>query len=181
MSAFHILFDSLPSQGTAGEVLTCEGTSAIAQWSNVASLLPPYLQAYVPPTKFSPVLQFGGANVGITYLNQSGIYTQMANVIEFTVFITLTSKGTSTGVATVTGLPVTSGGNVGWSFPMMNTTNVTPGANCSLLFSTLPTASNTFGLFQANQVAGSPSAIAGLADTNFSNTSSIVFQGTYNN
>ena len=181
MSISHILFDNLPALGTAGEVLTCEGTSSIATWTNIATALSPSFPTYVAPTLFTPVLEFGSGSTGITYTVQSGVYTQIANVIEFSIFITLSNKGSSTGAARVTGLPVVANPNIapGFTFGMLNTTNVTPGANCSLLFSRLAATSNTFALFQANEVSGSLSALNTLTNTNFSNTSTISFTGTY--
>ena len=62
---------------------------------------------------WTPDLQFGGAKVGITYGVQLGSYTKTGRVISATCFIELTSKGTSTGVATVRGLPFTVKNNYG--------------------------------------------------------------------
>ncbi|MBP6354064.1 MAG: hypothetical protein KA318_00040 [Nitrosomonas sp.] len=57
---------------------------------------------------FVPVLAFGGASVGITYSVQLGQYTKTGDVVTFMVTIAITSKGSSTGVATITGFPYAS-------------------------------------------------------------------------
>jgi hypothetical protein len=54
---------------------------------------------------FTPTLSFGGASVGITYSNQYGRYTKVGRQVTVQVGVYLTSKGTSTGGAVVSGLP----------------------------------------------------------------------------
>jgi hypothetical protein len=58
---------------------------------------------------WTPVLDFGGASVGITYSSQSGIYTKIGSLVFINVLIVLTNKGVSVGDAHITGLPYTSG------------------------------------------------------------------------
>ena len=60
---------------------------------------------------WTPDLQFGGGNTGITYAQQKGQYTKIGNRVYFTCYFYLTSKGTSTGQAHVQGLPYTSLGS----------------------------------------------------------------------
>ena len=57
---------------------------------------------------FTPVLAFGGGSTGIVYTNRSGNYTKVGNVVTVSIGIYLSSKGSSTGNATITGLPFTS-------------------------------------------------------------------------
>ena len=54
---------------------------------------------------FTPTISFGGASVGITYASQLGFYTKIGNRVIFDISIELTSKGTSTGNALISGLP----------------------------------------------------------------------------
>jgi len=58
---------------------------------------------------WTPVLQFGVGqhSTGITYSNRHGFYTKVGRMVHITGTITLTSKGTLTGVATINGLPFT--------------------------------------------------------------------------
>lgn len=54
---------------------------------------------------FLPVLSFGGNSVGIVYAEQFGVYTLSGNILFYTLEILLSSKGSSTGNALITGLP----------------------------------------------------------------------------
>ena len=53
----------------------------------------------------TPVLAFGGASVGITYSRQVLRYTRIGNKVFIHIDLALTNKGSSTGDATITGLP----------------------------------------------------------------------------
>jgi hypothetical protein len=63
---------------------------------------------------WTPELQFGGASVGITYSNQGGTYTKIGRQVTVNGFFSLTSKGSSTGDATITGLPFTLGTGISY-------------------------------------------------------------------
>ena len=54
---------------------------------------------------WTPALTFGGGSTGITYLGRGGYYTKVGRVVTLVGGITLTSKGSSTGTASITGLP----------------------------------------------------------------------------
>lgn len=54
---------------------------------------------------FTPALKFGGNTTGITYVTQSGRYTKIGRLVTVEIFLHLSSKGSATGTATVTGLP----------------------------------------------------------------------------
>lgn len=59
---------------------------------------------------WTPVMTFGGSSTGVTYSSQAGSYTKIGRLVTVSAFIVLTSNGTGTGTALVTGLPFTSGG-----------------------------------------------------------------------
>ena len=68
---------------------------------------------------WTPQLEFGGATTGITYNARQGYYIKIGKQVFLTVYFNLSSKGTATGSATVTGLPFTSedfniSGTTGW-------------------------------------------------------------------
>jgi hypothetical protein len=50
-------------------------------------------------------ITFGGASTGITYARNTGKYTKVGRQVTITGAIELTSKGSSTGNAVLTGLP----------------------------------------------------------------------------
>ena len=66
------------------------------------------LATFVDKTAFTPYLKFGGNDTGITYGIQTGYYSRIGNVVTVVLFLSLTNKGTSTGNATITGMPVAS-------------------------------------------------------------------------
>jgi len=57
---------------------------------------------------FMPGVAFGGAATGVTYSAQAGAYTKIGNRVCYQAVIVLTSKGSATGVLTLTGLPFVS-------------------------------------------------------------------------
>lgn len=57
---------------------------------------------------FTPVLAFGGASTGITYAVQLGNYVKIGKLVYIDINIELTSNGSATGDASITGLPFTS-------------------------------------------------------------------------
>ena len=54
---------------------------------------------------FTPTVQFGGGTTGIIYSERAGQYTKVGNLVWINMTVTLTNKGSSTGQATITGLP----------------------------------------------------------------------------
>jgi hypothetical protein len=60
----------------------------------------------ITPTGFTPGLAFGGASVGLVYDTQLGQYSRIGNVVWYWIYIIINAIGSSTGVATITGLPL---------------------------------------------------------------------------
>ncbi len=58
---------------------------------------------------WTPALAFGGGSTGITYSARSGKYTRVGRQVTITFSLSLSSKGSSTGSATVTGIPFSAG------------------------------------------------------------------------
>lgn len=58
---------------------------------------------------FTPVLKFGGASVGIAYAVQVGKFTRKGNRVSGNFEIVLTNRGSSTGSATISGIPYSNG------------------------------------------------------------------------
>jgi hypothetical protein len=56
---------------------------------------------------WAPDLRFGGNASGMTYMTQSGTYTRVGRMYTCLAVIRLSAKGSSTGAATLTGLPAT--------------------------------------------------------------------------
>lgn len=79
---------------------------AAQMMANFQALAPEF--ASYASGSWTPTLAFGGGNTGMTYSVQLGNYIKIGELVYFDVAITLTAKGSSTGTATITGLPYTS-------------------------------------------------------------------------
>jgi hypothetical protein len=62
---------------------------------------------YYETGTWTPVLRFGGETTGIEYSTQQGNYTRIGNIVFIGFIVSLQSKGSETGAATITGLPFT--------------------------------------------------------------------------
>lgn len=127
-------------------------------------------------TTFTPALKFN-ATTGITYTTQTGLYTRVGNVVFIGVNIVLSSKGSSTGFAGITGLPFTS-----------SATNVLYMLAAEYLgMAGFPPGTDTpIGIIQASSTQILPFAygsgagtISQFGDSFFTNTSTIRFNGFY--
>jgi hypothetical protein len=126
-----------------------------------------YLHANQAMKAWTPGVSFGGNSVGVTYSNQQGYYQVVGREVRCYFVMTLTSKGTSTGAAKITGLPFLPMSGVGLS-------GVGP-TYCTGLTSIVgPLITSVAGGTQTtNLFMGSSTGIVGVADTNFTNTTTI--------
>lgn len=60
------------------------------------------------PSVWVPALEFSGVSTGITYSNQIGRFTVIGKTVFFEAYLSLTSKGSASGSANITGLPFAS-------------------------------------------------------------------------
>lgn len=120
---------------------------------------------------WTPSLEFGGASVGITYGLQEGRYTQIGNQVAYTFNIELTSKGSSTGPAIVSGFPIAHGSS-----------NLRYSSSCTWSEITYVSNTTNVGCYLQNDVftlIAQETVLAPVAldDTNFSNTSALYVTG----
>ena len=66
---------------------------------------------------FTPSIEFGGGNTGLTYSVRYGRYTKIGNTVTFQAGIDINSKGTSTGSMRMLGLPFTSASGSYHTYP----------------------------------------------------------------
>jgi hypothetical protein len=119
----------------------------------------------------TPVLNFGGATTGITYSQQFGRYTRIGRIVFCSFAFTLTSKGSATGNATVTGLPFTpAASNTSFSMirPAGGFTGVGGGVGLNI-------GTSASGTFLTNAATG----MTTLTDANFGNTAQVVATFSY--
>jgi hypothetical protein len=145
------------------------------------------IQAYIAgngdltPTTFSavttwtPNVQINAVSTGITYTSHTGFYQQFGSIVFITANIVLSSKGSQSGIVTISNLPVTPGTNAA--------TNVIP---CTFAVSTLTTGYTDMylQLSSSTPVAdfmqyGSNEANASVTAAILANTSSFTFSGFY--
>jgi hypothetical protein len=116
---------------------------------------------------WTPIVKFGGASTGITYSVQSGRYSIVNNIITVNFSITLTSKGSATGNASITNIPYavnTNYGITGGAVPIFN--NAT-GLTATPVFNISSVGSQIF-ISQYGSTGG-----VVLTDANFTNTTQI--------
>ena len=122
---------------------------------------------------WTPTIAFGGASVGQSYAIQNGFYTKVGNIVTATGRMAFVAKGSSTGNVTITGLP----------FTVVNTAAANSAASLRLQ------AITSTGQVQSSAVLNTTTAAisqittlgttSNLADTNFSDSSDVIFTITY--
>ena len=119
---------------------------------------------------WTPGVAFGGNSVGVTYGEQTGTWTRVGNLITVRARITLTNKGSSTGAATITGLPFSGASSLVSSMSVAYAAAFAAGiTNISGYASSTTIQLQTFG-------AGST---ANIQETSFNNTSDLIFSMQY--
>lgn len=130
------------------------------------------LDAYVEST-FTPTITFGDLAVGATYSQQTGVYTQIGNVIHFSLFLNLSSKGTSTGNVKIEGLPLPVIGSI-FCPCSISLQNVTSGVGDTYISAYTYAGTSYINIYK--MVAGVKTV---LANTDITNTSQFFIAGTY--
>lgn len=118
-------------------------------------------------SNWTPTLTFGGASTGITYAARSGKYSIINNVVTLYFAIELSSKGSATGNAAITGLPF----NVNTNWPL--TGQIIPYiVNVSGLSNVASSViSSTFNRIDLDSYGATGNTA--LTDANFTNTTKI--------
>lgn len=118
---------------------------------------------------WTPGIAFGAAATGVTYGIQAGAYVKIGASVFITGYMTLTSKGSSTGNAEISGLPFTvPNANANYATSSMYFAGCTlPASNYGMI---AYTAINTT---RAQLVSQGNTQSTNLTDTAFSNTSQV--------
>ncbi|HEX5184239.1 MAG TPA: hypothetical protein VFW19_13965 [Allosphingosinicella sp.] len=138
--------------------------------TQVASADPNTLDDYEEGS-WTPALAFGGASTGVTYNTQAGRYTKVGRLVFIDVRILLTSKGSATGVASITGLPFIAAALPAATMTIAGTNFASTVTNPVCLGQP---AATTLGL--VNFAAG---ALSNVTDASFNNNTLIVVGGAY--
>jgi hypothetical protein len=165
------------SSVTTGAGLSLSGATAPASGiefpaTQVASASANNLDDYEEGT-WTMGITFDGASTGITYSQNSGLYTKIGRQVTVSGVVTLTNKGTSTGIARLTGLPFTIGNSAGnQSAPSIWCQNIT---FLNQFVSESQNGSTNIYIEQASNLG----VVTILTDANFSNSSTIIISYSY--
>ena len=119
---------------------------------------------------FTPGVAFGGAAVGVTYSTQAGFYTKLGSRLFFNGRVLLTSKGSSVGAATVTGLPFPSLSTNFGALSIIINASTAPGQPQASIGNSASIV--TLSYFSAGNIVA-------LDNTHFGNTTLLDFSGSY--
>jgi hypothetical protein len=122
---------------------------------------------------WTPTLNFGGATTGITYTTQAALYVRNGHTVFVSGYILLSSKGSATGAATISGLP----------FAVANSNGAYSAGNIrvnGMSFSTIPIIrvgpnATSINIEQVN----TSGTVSNITDVNWGNTTSAFISLTY--
>lgn len=123
---------------------------------------------------FTPTLAFGGGSSGIVATTQNGHYVKVGQQVTFSLRITLTNKGVSTGNATITGMP----------FPV-NGTSPSYTVFPVFFFNLSTNIASMVAYMSASTInlvyvpAAGLSGLVNMLETIFSNTTDLIIAGSY--
>lgn len=159
-----------PADGWLAYVVD-DGKLAVRQSGAWSSLV--LLEDYAEGT-WTPALNFAGNAVGMTYASPpAGRYTRIGRTVFATGSLALSAKGSSTGAATIAGLPFTSAND---GIPQSATIGLASGVSSmtGAVISILPANASRLSLYQSgNGSAGT------LTHANFSNSAILIFSVVY--
>ena len=129
---------------------------------------------YYEEGTFTPGLTFGGGSTGMTFFDRAGVYTRIGRQVTCTIYLALTAKGSSTGDASLTGLPFTNGNyNRGSSSAAsIRFDNITYSGDLQMI---LPASTNYIS-FEQVTTAGADSR---LTHSNFNDSTEMTITVTY--
>jgi hypothetical protein len=118
---------------------------------------------------FTPEITFAYASTGVTYASRSGSYVKIGRFVFFTLSISLSSKGSSTGQARVQVVPFGCSASSAGNFRGYGVTSV------DKLEIVIPYGSNYIELWETTN-AGAQSV---LTDADFTGTATFTISGSY--
>ena len=123
---------------------------------------------------WTPVLKIGGATTGISYGAAVGSYTKIGNLVNASLYVLLSSKGSATGSVTIDGLPFASANTTnGFASAHIGSILACTWANYPAGYLSKNTSAITFN--QYTEAGGS----SGISNSNLTDTSSFIMSITY--
>jgi hypothetical protein len=140
--------------------------------TQVASADPNTLDDYEEGT-WTMGVAFGGASVGVTTVANTGTYTKIGRQVTVNGYLQLTSKGSSTGAARITGLPFAIiNSESAYSSPSLSFSNI----SFTNQFQGVGSINSTTIALEEITILG---AVTGLTNADFANDSYIILSFTY--
>jgi hypothetical protein len=125
---------------------------------------------------WTPELRFGGSTSGITYSGRWGRYTRIGNIVYWVLQLDLSSKGSATGEAAITGLPFIATNNPPhFATAVGGFTNINLPSGATAINALVPFGTN----FIILRASGNVSLLTNLNNSNFTNNSAISAEGMY--
>lgn len=123
---------------------------------------------------WTPLIKFGGASTGVTYgAATAGRYTKIGRTVTVSCMCTLTSKGSSTGSATLEGLPFSAANDSIYAAAAVGLAIGFASVVGAVLALAQPNTTR-FLLYHSNN-----GAAAGLTNANLTNTSALYLTASY--
>ena len=119
-------------------------------------------------------VSFGGASAGVTYTLNTGSYTKIGNQVTVTGLLGLSSKGSSTGAVTITGLPFTINNSIS-NYSAASLAEMSNISFADMMYGYGGVNTTTIVLKEITNAG----ATSSLTDANFSNNSEIMISFTY--
>ena len=158
---------------STGKLYDLSGNDFVGTQSGGVSLLGREFPVFETGT-FTPSIRWAAGNTGLAHTTQEGFYTRIGNTVNVRGRITLSNKGSDSGLAYFDGLPlspVNGSGNID-TLLIGGATSFT-GLTGSL--SLQINKNNTTATFRQMGSSG----VSYVMDTSFTNTSAFTFSGTY--
>jgi hypothetical protein len=124
------------------------------------------------PASFNPVLKFGGTTTGIVQSVTYGAKTKIGDYWHIDITIILSSKGSATGFAQITGLPPSA--NINFNAPVLFSSYANMTGLTGAMVGQLAISTGTINLYQSTATG-----IAIITDSVFTNTSNIQLSVVY--
>ncbi len=125
-------------------------------------------------TTFTPALKFGGASTGMTG-TFTGVRRRVGKLTFVTIRITLTAKGSSTGAATITGLPEVAAAACYSGLAANYAANL--GASVASLLPYIGSSTSVINLTYIP--AAGATSVTNMTEATFTNTTDIILSGCY--
>ena len=167
-----VTIDNSQNTTLAGNLTFASGKGLT--FNNSSALTNSQLNDYETGT-WTPSLNFGGNAVGLTYGSRPGTYTKIGNIVSATFQMSISAGGSSTGVATISGLPFSSSPSQAYTAFLQSDTVTFVGT--ALVY--LSTSSSTLAAYYESSGGLSVAMTNSNIVTNSTLRATIVYQATF--